>query len=89
VIYDFSHSGYIDPSAAMAIDEMIDQSVRHGRYVIVSGLRDQAFATLDGMGVLDRIPGEQRFEQRRDSIAAAVDVCRQRMSQADASSGAA
>ena len=87
VIYDFSHSGYIDPSAAMAIDEMIDLSIRHGRHVIMSGLRDHAFAALHGMGVLDRIPVEQRFDHRKDAIAAAVEICRHRMSPLKDASG--
>jgi SulP family sulfate permease len=72
VVYDFSHSGYIDPSAALAIDEMVDLSIRHGRHVFVSGLRDQALRALSGMGVLERIPGDQQFEHRQDAIAAAV-----------------
>lgn len=76
VVYDFSHSGYIDPSAALAIDEMIELSIQHGRYVIVSGLRDSAMKALDGMGVLDRVPVEQHFELRKDAIEAAVEHCR-------------
>ncbi len=76
VIYDFSHSGYIDPSAALAIDEMIELSIRHGRHVIVSGLRDSAMKALGGMGVLDRVPIEQHFEFRNDAIEAAVEHCR-------------
>jgi len=76
VIYDFSHSGYIDPSAALAIDEMIELSIRHGRHVIVSGLRDSAMKALGGMGVLDRVPIEQHFEFRHDAIEAAVEHCR-------------
>jgi len=76
VIYDFTHAGYIDPSAALAIDEMIDLSQRHKRHVLVSGLQRIALKALDGMGVLDRIPPEQRFLHRRDAIRAAVDYCR-------------
>ena len=75
VVYDFSHSGYIDPSAALAIDEMIELSIRHGRHVIVSGLRDSAMRALSGMGVLDRVPSRQQFELRKDAIDAAVDHC--------------
>lgn len=78
VIYDFTHSGYVDPSAAMAIDEMIDLSIKHDRYVVVSGLRDHSLRALSGMGVLDRIPVEQRFDVRRDAIEAAVEHCRSR-----------
>ena len=76
VVYDFSHSGYIDPSAALAIDEMIDLSIQHGRKVLIAGLRDQALKALSGMGVLDRISADQQFEHRKDAIDAAVDSCR-------------
>jgi SulP family sulfate permease len=75
VVYDFSHSGYIDPSAALAIDEMIELSIRNGRHVIVSGLRDHALRALSGMGVLDRVPAEQQFAHRKDAIDAAVAYC--------------
>ena len=72
VIYDFTHAGYVDPSAALAIDEMIDLSLKHDRHVIVSGLKSHALRALSGMGVLDRISVDQQFEDRKDAIAAAV-----------------
>ncbi|TFG87151.1 MAG: SulP family inorganic anion transporter [Chromatiales bacterium] len=75
VIYDFSHAGYIDPSAALAIDEMIELSRKHDRYVIVSGLGGHALRTLSGMGVLDRVPQAQQFDHRKDAIEAAVNHC--------------
>ncbi len=75
VVYDFSHSGYIDPSAALAIDEMIELSIRNGRRVNISGLRDHALGALSGMGVLDRVPAEQQFAHRKDAIEAAVAHC--------------
>jgi SulP family sulfate permease len=74
VVYDFTHAGYIDPSAALAIDEMLEQSRRHGRKVLVSGLRSQALLALDGMGVLDGVPTGQRFDERKDAILAAVAI---------------
>ncbi len=75
VIYDFTDAGYVDPSSALAIDEMIDQSQKHGRYVIVSGLHSHALNALDGMGVLDRIPESQLFQQRKAAIESAVAYC--------------
>ena len=73
VIYDFSHTGYIDPSAALAIDEMIDLSQRHGRHVIVTSVPSQARKALDGMGVLDRVPAEQQFDDRLRAIEVGVE----------------
>lgn len=78
VIYDFTHAGYVDPSGALAIDEMIDLSQSHDRYVIVSGLHTHALRALSGMGVLDRIPIAQRFDQRQDAVEAAVAYCREK-----------
>jgi SulP family sulfate permease len=75
VIYDFSHAGYIDPSAALAVDDMIDCSQRHGRHVILSAIPEQAMKALDGMGVLDRVPAAERFTDRPGAIRAAVDYC--------------
>jgi len=88
VIYDFSHAGYIDPSAALAIDEMIDLSQRHDRHVIVSGLKDHALKALSGMGVLDRVPQAQILELRKDAIEAAVAYCRAKSAAATSSSDA-
>jgi hypothetical protein len=65
----------MDPSAAVAIDEMIDLSQRHGRYVIVSGLKDHAYRALKGMKVLDRVTPKQQFANRLDAIRAAVAYC--------------
>jgi SulP family sulfate permease len=75
VIYDFTHAGYVDPSAAMAMDEMIDLSQRHGRHVILSGLKDHAYRALKGMRALDRVAAGQQFADRTDAIQAAVAFC--------------
>jgi sulfate permease, SulP family len=71
-VYDFSHTVYVDTSAALAIAEMIELARARGQYVVVSGLREQALATLEGLGALDAVPPEQRFADRTDAIRAAV-----------------
>jgi len=75
VVYDFTHAGYIDPSAAMAIDEMFELSQRHGRHLIVAGINVHAYPALKGMRVLDRVPSSQQYESRLDAIQAAVGYC--------------
>ncbi|HNP35348.1 MAG TPA: SulP family inorganic anion transporter [Woeseiaceae bacterium] len=77
VIYDFSSAAYIDPSAALAIDQMIDVSRKRDRRVVITGLRNHALRTLSGMGVLDLIPSSQIFEDRKDAIDWAVQYCRE------------
>ncbi|MCG6871728.1 MAG: SulP family inorganic anion transporter [Gammaproteobacteria bacterium] len=78
VIYDFSHAGYLDPSAALAIDDMIELSQKHDRRVLVSAVPPQARRALDGMGVLERVPAAQRFATRHEAIEAAVAYCREK-----------
>src|SRR5690606_25448128 len=59
VIYDFSHAGYIDTSAALAIEEMIELSQKQGLAVLLSGLEGHALRALTGLRVLDRVPEAQ------------------------------
>jgi SulP family sulfate permease len=72
VVYDFSHVGYIDTSAAVAIDEIFELAQKNGLAVNVSGLQDQVARVLEGLGVLSRVPLEQRFAHRHDAIESAV-----------------
>jgi len=73
-VYDFSNAGYIDTSAALAIDEMIELSQSNRQHLMVAGLRGQALRALDGLGVLERIPPGHRFGERGEAIRAAVDL---------------
>lgn len=73
-VYDFSNAGYVDTSAALAIDEMIALSQSNRQHLFVAGLEGQALRALDGLGVLERIPPAQRFDNRSEAIRAAVDV---------------
>ena len=75
-VYDFSNTGYIDTSAALAIDEMIELSQSNQQHLMVSGLKGQALRALEGLGVLERIPPAKRFDERIDAIRAAVDRVR-------------
>jgi SulP family sulfate permease len=72
VVYDFAHVGYLDTSAALAIDEIIELAQRSGQGVLVSGLKGHAATTLEGLGVLNRVPRERRFDERLDAIRSAV-----------------
>lgn len=72
VVYDFSHVGYIDTSAAIAIDEIFELAHKNGLSVNVSGLQDQVARVLKGLGVLSRVPPEQCFVHRQDAIESAI-----------------
>ena len=75
-VYDFSGAGYMDTSAALAIDEMFSLARGYGQHLFVSGLSGQALRALDGLGVLERVAPEHRYADRHDAIAAAVALCR-------------
>jgi sulfate permease, SulP family len=75
VVYDLSQAGYIDPSAALAIDEIIELAQSRNQLLVVSGLQGHALRVLAGLGVLDRVPEEQRFEDRFAAIRFAVARC--------------
>lgn len=72
VIYDFTQAGYIDTSAALAIEEMLALAAGRGKKILVAGLTGRALMTLDGLGVLRRVPEDCRFATRAEAIAAAA-----------------
>ena len=71
-IYDFSEAGYIDPSAAMALDDLFRQARENGQTILISGLSGKAKKTLEGFGILDLVSPEQRFKTKREAILAAL-----------------
>jgi SulP family sulfate permease len=75
-IYDFSGAAYIDTSAALAIDELIDLTQRSGKDVLIAGLQGNASKVLEGLGVLQRVPSPKRFSHRLEAIQAAVAAIR-------------
>lgn len=72
VIYDFSGVGYVDTSAALAIEECVALAVENGQTVMISGLSGQAARAIDGLGALGKVPADHRFFARRQAIHAAA-----------------
>jgi len=72
VVYDFTHASYLDTSAALAIEELLEQSMSHKLDVYVSGLSGEALRTLTNLRVLDQFPESHRFQHRHHAIEAAV-----------------
>jgi sulfate permease, SulP family len=75
-VYDFSQVGYVDTSAALAIEEIFTLAAAHGMQVMVAGLQGSAREALGGLRVLESIPSDRMFENRRAAIQAAVELCR-------------
>jgi sulfate permease, SulP family len=72
VVYDFSDVGFIDTSAALAIEECVGLAYENGQKVFVSGLSGPVARALDGLGALDRVAPADRFASRRQAIDAAA-----------------
>ena len=74
VVYDFTDAAHIDTSAALAVEELIEQTYEAtGGNVYVSGLDGKALQTLDSLGVLDPLPENHRLATRAEAVKAAVD----------------
>ena len=72
--YDFTDAAHIDTSAALAVEELIEQTYEAtGGNVYVSGLDGKALQTLDSLGVLDPLPENHRLATRAEAVKAAVD----------------
>ena len=62
VIFDFSSTVYIDDSAAMVIEKLLDIAAESGTECIVMGLRDDVAATLLSLDILGRVPADRVVE---------------------------
>jgi SulP family sulfate permease len=76
VIYDFTDVSFVDPSTAMAIDDLFDQANANGQLLFVCGLAGNVEKTLAAFGALDRVPAERRLAGRPEAIERAVEAVR-------------
>ena len=65
VILDFSETGYVDDSAALVVEQLVDTAISQDTEVIVMGLRGEAQQSLESLNVLERVP-EDRFAANID-----------------------
>jgi len=63
----------VDGSAALALEEIIDQAVSEGKDVLVVGLSAPVARLLAQMGILDRFKETTRFATRKEALQYAVD----------------
>ena len=59
VILDFSETVYMDDSAALVVEQMIDSAIADNTECIVLGLNGLPKATLDGLNALEHVPEDQ------------------------------
>ena len=62
VIFDFTNTTYMDDSAALVVEELIDTAYAEKTECIVMGLSDQPAMTLRALNALERIPKDQFAE---------------------------
>lgn len=72
MIFDFTDAAHMDTSAALAMEELIDQATSDTKALFVAGLKGQAEATLESLGVLDHVDRERIFATRLEAIEAAA-----------------
>lgn len=71
-VYDFTQVGYMDTSAALAVQELMVLTHENGQKILISGLSKELAKTLDGLKALPHAPKDQRFETRLAAIERAV-----------------
>ena len=72
VILDFSETDYIDDSAALVVEQMIDTALAEDTECIVMGLTGSPLSSLHALNVLDRVPEENfvaTLDEARESAA--------------------
>mgnify|MGYP000291893843 CR=1 FL=1 len=72
VVYDLTEAAHMDTSAALALEELIEQAQVEHEACFVSGLSGTAKETLEKLGVLNRVPPERQFDKRSEAIKTAV-----------------
>ncbi len=72
VIYDFTNVGYIDTSAALAVEELVSLAIEKGQIVCVSGLTGKAAQAIDGLGALEKLSADCRFATRLQAMEGAA-----------------
>lgn len=71
VILDFEDVQFVDTSAALAIEELVDTITGEGRACYLAGLQGKAEKTLAALQILDKVPDGNRFAALTDAIGAA------------------
>ena len=65
VILDFSETVYVDDSAALVVEQLVDTAIAQDTEVIVMGLRGSSRRAMESLNVLDAVP-EDRFAENLD-----------------------
>ena len=69
VILDFTDTVYVDDSAALVVEQLIDTAIDEGTGVIIMGLHGTPAITLKALNVLKHVP-EDRFVENLEEARA-------------------
>ena len=67
VILDFTDTVYMDDSAALLVEQLIDSALAHDTECIVMGLRGLPATSLQSLDALRRVPGDHFVENLDDA----------------------
>ncbi len=76
VLIDLHDVPKVDGSAALALEEIVDQGVAAGKEVLIFGLSAPVARLLGQMGILERFKETTRFTTRREALEYAADYVR-------------
>ena len=71
VILDFTDTLYIDDSAALVVEYLIEAAHEQGTAIVLVGLKGEPLETLDGLGMLEAVPETHfvgTFEEARELV---------------------
>ncbi len=68
IVLDLSTATMLDDSAAMAIEDMIEQAQAAGKHVLLAGMPITIARVLNRMGVLQRLEKDCRFRYRHSAL---------------------
>ena len=78
VILDFTDTVYIDDSAALVVEQLIETSFNYDTQCIIMGLQGTPAQNLQGLNVLKQVPPDQIVEDRDQARAVAARLLAQK-----------
>lgn len=78
VILDFTDTVYIDDSAALVVEQLIETAINYNTQCIVMGLQGAPAQNVQGLNVLKRVPADQIVENRDQARAIAARLLAQK-----------
>ena len=73
IVLDFSRVPFVDVSAARAVETIAVDAAHAGKHLYVCGINDDVLDSLEGLGVSEHLPTQNRFEDRLAALTAARD----------------